>query len=92
MAAGISGILLSWFSDYIDDRCQRVILPGASSEWTPIKAGIPQGSILGPLLSLIYINDIFWDIDSTIKLFADDTSLYIIADEPVHAAQTLNID
>ena len=90
--AGISGILLSWFSDYLNDRCQRVVLPGASSEWTPIRAGVPQGSILGPLLFLMYINDIVEDIDSTIRLFADDTSLYIIVDEPVHAAHTLNLD
>ena len=47
---------------------------------------------IGPLLFLIYINDIVEDIDSTIKLFADDTSLYIIVDEPVHAAHTLNSD
>ena len=90
--AGISGILLSWFSDYLNDRCQRVVLPGASSEWTPIRAGVPQGSIFGPLLFSIYINDIVEDIDSTIRLFADDTSLYIIVDEPVHAAHTLNLD
>ena len=48
--AGISGSLLSWFTDYLNDRLQRVVLPGGSSAWTPIKAGIPQGSILDPLL------------------------------------------
>ena len=90
--AGISGSLLSWFTDYLNDRLQRVVLPGGSSAWTPIKAGVPQGSILGPLLFLLYINDIVEDINSSIRLFADDTSLYIIVDDTIQAAETLNSD
>ena len=90
--AGISGSLLSWFTDYLNDRLQRVVLPGGSSAWTPIKAGVPQGSILGPLLFLLYINDIVEDINSSIRLFADDTSLYIIVDDAIQAAETLNSD
>ena len=89
---GISGSLLSWFANYLKGRRQRVVLPGVSSNWSSINAGVPQGSILGPLLFLIYINDIVENINSSIRLFADDTSLYIIVDDPTDAAITLNSD
>ena len=90
--AGISGSLLSWFTNYLNNRKQRVVLPGTSSSWKPIKAGVPQGSILGPLLFLIYINDIVEDVHCNIRLFADDTSLFIIVDDPTEAAEMLNSD
>ena len=89
---GVSDSLLFWFSDYLLERKQRVVLPGAASSWKHIKAGVPQGSILGPLLFLIYINDIVEDIHSSIRLFADDTCIYIIVDNPLLAANTLNAD
>ena len=90
---GISGPLLQWFTDYLSNRKQRFFfLPGSASNWTAIKAGVPQGSILGPLLFLVYINDIVENIHSSIRLFADDTSLYIIVDDPVDAAYQLNND
>ena len=68
------------------------MLPGLNSDRTSVKAGVPQGSILGPLLFLLYINDIVENINSSIKLFADDTSLYIIVDNPTEAATQLNSD
>ena len=89
---GVSDSLLLWFKSYLADRKQRVVLPGAVSAWKYIKAGVPQGSILGPLLFLIYINDIVADIHSSIRLFADDKSLYIIVDNPQQAAILLNAD
>ena len=52
-----------------------MVLPGGSSSWTSVNAGVPQGSIFLPLLFLLYINDIVEDINSSIRLFSDDTSL-----------------
>ena len=93
-AAGVSGSLLKWFISYLADRKQRAVLPGAQSDWNFVHAGVPQDSILGPLLFLlpVYINDIVTDIDSNIRLFADDTSLYIIVDNPNTAAEIINSD
>ena len=91
-AAGVSGDVLRWFQSYLSGRSQRVVLPCSFSEWVNIKAGVPQGSILGPLLFLLYINDIVKNIGSNIRLFADDTSLFIIVDNPTTAALCLNSD
>jgi hypothetical protein len=89
---GIYGSLLQWLASYLSDRYQRVVVKGQHSETGLIKAGVPQGSVLGPLLFLIYINDITTLTRANIKLFADDTSLYIEIDNPNTAVQTLNTD
>ena len=90
--AGVTEEALEWFRNYLSNRRQRVVLPGASSDWAYIRAGVPQGSILGPLLFLVYINDIVENIGSHIRLFADDTSLFIIVDDPITSAARLNSD
>ena len=58
------------------ERKQRVVLNGQVSTWEDINAGVPQGSILGPFLFLLYINDLTEDLTTNVKLFADDTSLF----------------
>ena len=75
---GITGSLLSLFESYLTGRQQRVVINGVSSEWLPVTSGVPQGSILGPLLFLVYCNDIPTCIEehSTLALFADDSKLY----------------
>ena len=91
-AAGIAGDLLIWFHSYLSDRRQRVVIPGVESAWKFIRAGVPQGSILGPPLFLLFINDIVTDIGSNIRLFADDTSLFIIVENPDTTAELINLD
>ena len=89
---GISGRLLNLFQNYLTNRKQRVILNGYSSELSSIESGVPQGSILGPLLFLIYINDIERNIKSNIKFFADGTMLFSIVKDPLITANDLNHD
>ena len=68
------------------------VLNGKSSIWSLIRAGVPQGSVLGPLFSLIYINDLIDNISSETKLFADDTSLFAVVYDVDIAADQLNRD
>ena len=87
---GISGDLLKWFVNYLSNREQRVVINGKASSYLKIPAGVPQGSILGPLLFLIYINDIVLELNCGIGLFADDTSLFIVVENPNASAILLN--
>ena len=84
--AGDCGSALNWFENYLSIRKQRVVHPGILSNLVYIPAGVPQGSILGPVLFLLYINDIVNAIGNNIRSFADDTSLSIIVENPVMAA------
>ena len=90
---GIGGSLLKWFESYLSDRYQRVIVNGQKSDYTKISAGVPQGSVLGPLLFLVFINDITHVIrHCQIRLFADDTCLFITVDDKSVAANLINED
>ena len=79
-------------TDFLSFRKQRVVLNGQASPWVSIEAGVPQGSILGPLLFLIYINDLPDDLSTTAKLFADDTSIFSIVQNVSISASHLNND
>ena len=68
--------MLSLIKSFFENRMQRVVLNGQTSSWKHFLAGVPQGSILGPLFFLVYINDIPDGLQSIVKIFADDTSLF----------------
>jgi len=73
---GIRGNMKEWVRSFLAQRSQRVSVQGAKSTPICVTSGVPQGSVLGPLLFLLFINDISDNIDSQIRLFADDTILY----------------
>ena len=75
-AYGISGKILKWIEGFLNNRSQKVVISGVHSDPLPIWSGVPQGSVLGPLLFLIYINDLLDGIKSGGKLFADDSKLF----------------
>ena len=73
---GIGGKTLKWINSFLCFRQQRVVVNGVKSDWAPVLSGVPQGTVLGPLLFSLYINDISSDIESEIRLFADDCVCY----------------
>ena len=86
-AVGIRGNLLKWISCFLDDRRQRVSVKGSLSDWLPVLSGVPQGSVIGPVLFLVYINDLLDEIVSKGKLFADDAKIF----RPIKDAQDIEI-
>ena len=89
---GICGDLINIINDFLTNRKQRVVLNGQCSSWVDIRAGVPQGSILGPLLFLIYVNDLPNGLKSKCKLFADDTSLFSVVHDISTSASDINND
>ena len=82
---GVTGNFLKLLENYLSNRKQRVVLNGMHSDWGLINSGVSQGSVLGPLLVLVYINDLENGIRSSIKFFTDDTSLFSIVLRSVKA-------
>ena len=89
---GVSGSLLKLLQNYLSNRKQRVVQNGSSSDYSSIDSGVPQGSVLGPLLFLVYINDLERNIKSNVNFFADDTMLFSIMKSPEISAYDLNRD
>ena len=75
-AYGIHGPLLMWLSNFLSDRTMRVLCEGAQSSDAKVDSGVPQGTVLGPLLFLCHINDLPECVKSKVRLFADDCLLY----------------
>ena len=88
----VSGNLITLIKDFLSDQKQRVVSNGQFSSWADFLAGVPQGSILGPLFFLIYINDLSIGLSSNPKMFADDTSLFSIAYDINASSNDLNND
>ena len=89
---GITGILLQLFKSYLLDRKQCTVVDGVKSSLISITAGVPQGSRLGPLLFILYINDIVNTLESEILVFADDCSLLASGIDPAETSKQLNRD
>ena len=73
---GSGGKTLKWIDSFLCFRQQRVVVNGVKSDWAPVLSAVPQGTVLDPLLFSLYINDISSDIESEIRLFADDCVYY----------------
>ena len=81
-AHGISMKVRNWIKDFLSNRTQRVLINGVGSEPGNVTSGIPQGSVLGPILFVLYINDLPRHVRSRAELFADDTKIFARNDRP----------
>ena len=73
---GICGSILNWFNSYLNNRSQRVLFQGSQSNWAAVNSGVPQGSVLGPLLFNIFAFDLPFCVQSSLRQYADDTVLF----------------
>ena len=83
---GVQGKTLSWIESFLVGRTQSVVLEGECSDEVPVSSGVPQGSVLGPILFLLYINDLPDNVQSQVRLFADDTAVYLTLNHPSDAS------
>ena len=79
---GLKGKVLLWIEEFLSDRFQQVVVGNSSSSWGKVSSGVPQGSVLGPMLFTLYVNDLPSLVCSSLKMFADDTKLYRRVQEP----------
>ena len=90
---GIRGVAFNWLKNYLSDRQQYVVYNGVKSDMGKINCGVPQGSILGPLLFLLYVNDMHNACRSSfIMLFADDTNIFVSGKSILEIEQTINVE
>ena len=90
---GISGDELKWFSSYLSERKQRVVMNGVCAGWSDVRTGVPQGSILGPLLFIVFVNDLPSVVShSEVCLYADDTTVYVADEDPAVVRDKLTED
>ena len=87
---GISGINIDWCTNYLKNRLQRTLANGAMSENKMVQCGVPQGSVLGPLFFILYVNDVQAAIKGAkLQLYADDTVIHAAGDTPDEARMLL---
>ena len=91
LSYGVQGSLFMWITSFLSNRFQRVAVNNSYSDWKPVTSGVPQGSVLGPLLFAIYVNDMPSVVSSKLFKFADDTKLYRTISSPLDI-QTLQND
>ena len=87
---GIKGALLSWITSFLTNRRQCVSIKGSTSTWKPVESDVPQGSVLGPILFIIYVNEIPEIVKSHIWIFVDDTKLFQTSDQAETLQEDLN--
>ena len=83
---GINSSINQWIESFLHQRQQRVVCKGEMSSWVPVTSGVPQGSVIGPILFLVYINDLPAKLQSKVRLFADDTIVYMAVTNETDAA------
>ena len=66
-----------WIVNFLDQKTQRGVCKGEHSGWAPVLSGVPQGSVIGPILFLVYINDLQEKVNSNVRIFTDDTIVYM---------------